>query len=96
MTADEIIAAAPDALVVVAKITPLSTTAWNATVKAYNDAIPGLVQTRAAAGKHVILADMNTGFTSAMLHSDGIHPVQAGYDFMGDEWYAVIGDLLPK
>ena len=43
-----------------------------------------------------MLADMNTGFTSSMLSSDGVHPNQTGYDFMGDQWYSVIGSLLPK
>jgi lysophospholipase L1-like esterase len=52
------------------------------------------VQTRAAAGKPVILGDMNTGFTPAMLSSDSIHPNQSGYDFMGDSWYKSIGSLL--
>jgi lysophospholipase L1-like esterase len=91
---DKIIAAAPDALLVVAKITPVS---WaNAVINAYNDALPGLIQTRAAAGKHVLLADMNAGFTSAMIGSDGIHPNNTGYKFMADRWYSVIGSLLPK
>ena len=92
---DKIIAGAPDALVVVAKITPLSNTSWNATIKTYNDAIPGVVKTRADAGKHVINADMNTGFTSSMLSSDGVHPNKSGYDFMGDQWYSVIKSYLP-
>ena len=91
---DKIIGAAPNALLVVAKITPLTNASWNATVKTYNDAIPGLVQTRVAAGKHVMLADMNTGFTSSMMSSDGIHPNQSGYDFMGDAWYAAISGCL--
>ena len=93
---DKIIAAAPNALLVVAKITPLSTASWNATIKTYNDAIPGVVQTRVAAGKHVLLADMNTGFTTGMLSSDGVHPNQSGYNFMGDQWYSVISAVLPK
>ena len=92
---DKIIAGAPDALVVVAKITPLSNTSWNATIKTYNDAIPGVIKTRADAGKHVIGADMNTGFTSGMLSSDGVHPNQSGYDFMGDQFYSVIKSYLP-
>jgi len=92
---DKIVAAAPDALVVVAKITPLSNTSWQATLKTYNDAIPGVIKTRADAGKHVIGADMNTGFTSAMLSSDGVHPQKTGYDFMGDQWYSVIKSYLP-
>ena len=91
---DKIISAAPDALLVLAKIKPLNHSSWNATIKTYNDAMPGLVQTRVAAGKHVMLVDMNTGFASSMLSSDGIHPNQSGYNFMGDTWYAAIGGCL--
>jgi lysophospholipase L1-like esterase len=93
---DKIITAAPNALLVVAKITPLGTASFNATIKTYNDAIPELVQSRVAAGKHVMLADMNTGFTASMLSTDQVHPNQSGYDFMGDKWYELIGELLPQ
>lgn len=92
---DKLIGAAPNALLVVAKITPLNNAGSNATIKTFNDAIPGLVQTRAAAGKHIILGDMNTGFTSAMLSNDGVHPNKSGYDFMGDTWYKLISSFLP-
>jgi lysophospholipase L1-like esterase len=91
---DKIILAAPDTLLVVAKITPLS---WaTAIINSYNDALAGLVQTRATAGKHVMLADMNTGFTSTMISSDGIHPNSTGYKFMADRWYSIVGPLLPR
>jgi GDSL-like Lipase/Acylhydrolase family len=92
---DKLISGAPNALSVVAKITPLNNAGSNATIKTYNDAIPGLVQARAAAGKHVILGDMNTGFTPAMLSNDGVHPNKSGYDFMGDTWYKLISSFLP-
>ncbi len=92
---DKITAAAPDALLVVAKITPLANASWNATIKTYNDAIPGVVDTRVAAGKHLMVVDMNTGFTSGMLSSDSIHPNKSGYDFMGNVWYEAIKDFLP-
>jgi lysophospholipase L1-like esterase len=92
---DKITGAAPNALLVVAKITPVS---WATTaVNAYNDAIPGLVQSRAATGKHLLVADMNGGFnTATMLSSDNLHPNNAGYKFMASRWYAVVGSLLPK
>jgi hypothetical protein len=93
---DKIFAAAPNALLVVGKITPLNNASWNQTIKTYNDAIPGLVQTRANAGKHVIWVDLNTGFTSSMLSSDNIHPNKSGYDFMAGVWYTAISNLLPK
>lgn len=87
---------APNALVVVAQIIPLGY-GTNSVIKAYNQSIPGLVQTFAAAGKHVTTVDMYTGFnTSTMLGSDSIHPNTSGYTFMADHWYSVIGALLPK
>jgi hypothetical protein len=78
-----------------AKITPLSNASGNATVKTDNDAIPGVVQTRAAAGKHVIVRDMNSGFTPAISSGDSVHPNKSGYDFMADSWYKNIGPRLP-
>ena len=84
----------PNALVVVAKIIPYP--AQTANVKLINDSIPGMVQSKAAAGKHVISVDLNTGFqTSTMLSSDGIHPNQTGYNWMGDTWYSTISSYLP-
>jgi lysophospholipase L1-like esterase len=91
---DKIIAAAPNATLVVAKITPVGY--LSSIVNAYNGAIPGLVSARASAGKHVLLADMNTGFdSSTMFSSDNLHPNAAGYRFMASRWYSVIGPLLP-
>ncbi len=87
---------APDAYIVVAQIIPLGY-GTNDVIKAYNQAIPGLVQQRATAGKHIASVDMFTGFTpSTMLGSDNIHPNSTGYEFMADHWYSVIGTLLPK
>src|ERR1044071_4685017 len=93
---DKITTNAPNALLVVAQIIPLGY-GTNDVIKAYNQAIPGLVQQRVAAGKHVILVDMFTGFTpSSMLGSDNIHPTATGYKFMADHWFSAIAALLPK
>jgi lysophospholipase L1-like esterase len=94
---DHIVAAAPNALLVVAQITPLQNATWEQQVQTYNAAVPGVVQMRASAGKHVLLVDMHTGFqVSTMLTlSDGIHPNQTGYNWMGDKWYGVIKSYLP-
>ena len=92
---DKVITNAPNALVVVAQIIPLGY-GTNDVIKAYNQAIPGVVQERAAAGKHIVLVDMFTGFTtSTMLGSDSIHPNTTGYKFMADHFYAAIGAVLP-
>jgi lysophospholipase L1-like esterase len=93
---DAIVAADAHALLVVAEITPLQNSAWEAQVVTYNAAIPAVVQARAAMGKHVALVDLHTSFvTATMLSSDGVHPNQSGYDHMGDLWYAAVKDVLP-
>jgi hypothetical protein len=84
----------PNALIVVAKIIPYPSQVTNTNL--INNSIAAMVQSKASAGKHVIVADLNTGFTtSSMLAGDGVHPNQKGYDWMGDTWYAVIAGLLP-
>jgi hypothetical protein len=93
---DKIVAAAPNALLVVAQITPLQNSAWETQVVTYDAALPAVVAARASAGKHILLVDMHTGFqVSTMLSSDGIHPNQTGYNHMGDVWYAAIQSVLP-
>jgi lysophospholipase L1-like esterase len=83
---DKITATRPDAQVLVASIVPLGTASQEATVKTYNAAIPGLVQSRASAGKHVHFVDMHAALTTADL-ADGIHPTEAGYAKMATVWY---------
>jgi GDSL-like Lipase/Acylhydrolase family len=92
---DQILAALPTSLLVVAQIIPLP---WaESSVVMYNAAILGIVQQRASQGKHVIVVDMNTGFPlSNGLGSDNIHPNDTvGYPWMGDKWYAAIQQYLP-
>jgi hypothetical protein len=84
----------PNALIVVAKIIPYPSQASNTNL--INNSIPAMVASKVSAGKHVIVADLNTGFTtSTMLAGDGVHPNQMGYDWMGDTWYAAISGYLP-
>ena len=90
---DEIVAAAPNALIVVATLTPLSTASWNAAATAYDAQIPGVLQTRVAAGKHLTMVDMSQLPVSEL--SDGIHPNDTGYAYMAGIWYAAIKDMLP-
>jgi lysophospholipase L1-like esterase len=96
---DRITTMAPNALLVVAKITPTRTDSLNTKVQRYNDAIPGLVQARASAGKHIIMVDMygaltaNASYRTAWL-DDNLHPNDAGYGVMGQTWYAGIKSYL--
>ena len=84
----------PNALIVVAKIIPYPSQATNTNL--INNSVASMVASKVAAGKHVVVCDLNTGFTtSTMLAGDGIHPNQKGYDWMGDTWYATISGYLP-
>jgi lysophospholipase L1-like esterase len=96
---------APNALIVLAQITPVGTAngghtqaqvdAANAAQKLYNSRIPAIIQAHAAKGRHIIGVDMSkmplTGLTTASLH-----PNDQGYAYMAGIWYEGIKDLLPK
>jgi lysophospholipase L1-like esterase len=99
---DKIVAAVPNALLVVSSIYPFpgcNSTGYTpqqcaTNVATYDAAIPGIVQTRAAAGKHVLYVDMSTPPTGA-LSTDNVHPnYTVGYPWMGDNWYTAISSYL--
>jgi hypothetical protein len=89
---DDISMQVPNALIAVSSIIPLGS--GNAQVMTYNATIPGIVQMKAAAGKHVIYVDQYEDFPTSEL-ADGVHPDDAkGYPRMGDVWYAAIKQYL--
>ena len=99
---DKIVAALPNALLVVSSIYPFpgckdtnyTPTQCAANVATYDAAIPGVIQQRVAQGKHVLFVDMSTPPTGA-LSTDGVHPNDTvGYPWMGDNWYAAIKSYL--
>ncbi|MEP6654169.1 MAG: SGNH/GDSL hydrolase family protein [Myxococcales bacterium] len=98
---DTILNADPKLLLFVTQITPGQSdkVSYNQKVKTYNEAIPGIVSQRAAAGKHIRLMDMNTPFLSnanysTALLANGVHPNDTGYKLMGQTWYAALSPLL--
>lgn len=91
---DKIVQDAPNALIVLAQITPLGSP--NAALSAYNGKIPSIVQARAAKGQHFIGVDMSRLPVPSDLNSDGTHPNDKGYTYMAGIWYAAIEHLLPK
>ncbi|MET0413445.1 MAG: GDSL-type esterase/lipase family protein [Polyangiaceae bacterium] len=98
---DQITDGAPDALLVVAPIIPITVAATNVRVEAYNAAIPALIDARVAEGKHVRLVDMYTPFATTpnfatALMNDFLHPNDAGYVVMGQTWFDAIEDVLPE
>ncbi|MFF5585290.1 SGNH/GDSL hydrolase family protein [Streptomyces hygroscopicus] len=84
---DHITAQAPNAELFVATITPLGF--LDSTVRAYNAAIPGIVRSKADAGKRVHLVDMYNALTTTDL-ADGVHPNAGGYDKMANVWWRAL------
>ena len=90
---DDVVATAPNALIVVAVPTPIS---WNpAALQTYSQRIPEIVEERAGQGEHMALADMSQ-MPANNLASDGLHPNDQGYGYMANVWYAAIEDVLPQ
>lgn len=86
---DRLLEGNPQALLVVSTIIPLSF----GSVDSYNQAIPGVVQSRVEAGAHLILVDQFTGFPTSEL-GDGVHPNEAGYSRMAGVWFEAIEPYL--
>ena len=58
---------------------------------AYNASIPGIVKKYQAAGDNVFYVDMHSKLDPKTdYQADKIHPNAAGYNKMGDAWYAAI------
>ena len=88
---DQIITALPDSLLVVSNIIPFPQ--GSSATSTYNAAVPGVVNARIDAGKHVVYVDQFMGFPTSEL-GDGVHPNQAGYERMAGKWYAAISSYL--
>lgn len=86
---DRITATVPTADVFVATIIPLANPNQEAAARTFNATIPGMVQSKANAGKRVHLVDMHAALTTADL-VDGIHPTATGYDKMAAAWFAAM------
>ena len=80
----DIVTRAPNALLAVSTIIPITNTGTNQRVQQYNAAIPGLVTMLAGQGKHVIFVDSyaqfakNANYATALM-GDDLHPNTAGY-----------------
>src|SRR6478735_1565304 len=98
---DDIVAGAPDALVVVASVIPVkNNSGTNANVVTYNTGVADVVSDHAAAGEHVVFVDNYAAihdvanWESAVM-ADNLHPNDAGYAVLGQTFYAPIQGFLP-
>src|SRR5262252_8227497 len=85
---DKIAQSSPSSLIVLAQITPLGYT--SAALTAYNAKIPGIIQSHAAKGQHIVGVDMSKMPVPADIGSDNVHPNDQGYAYMANVWYAAI------
>ncbi|EEH50690.1 uncharacterized protein PADG_06769 [Paracoccidioides brasiliensis Pb18] len=84
---DEILAACPDAVVLVATLTPLLDANREARKVAFNAALPDMIDQRTKMGKHVLLVDMSRVTKEHINATDGIHPTEGGYQLIAGAWY---------
>jgi lysophospholipase L1-like esterase len=86
---DHITTAVPDADVFAATIIPLSSASQENAARTFNAALPGIVQSKVNAGRHLHLVDMHSALSTADL-IDGIHPTATGYDKMAARWFSAL------
>jgi lysophospholipase L1-like esterase len=96
---NRITTAAPAALLVVATILPTTNAVTNQRIETYDAAIPAVLQSRSAAGQHVIGVDMYAAFTANPAYAsaymvDTLHPNAAGYALLGQTWYTTLEPYL--
>ncbi|MFE7839340.1 FG-GAP-like repeat-containing protein [Streptomyces sp. NPDC057474] len=78
---DQILADAPETVVILASVIPASKPGMQPRIDAFNAALPGLVKERQDKGKHVLLAPMDM---VPVAEVDGAHPNDAGYRKMAE------------
>jgi lysophospholipase L1-like esterase len=97
---DSIFTADPDLLVILVQIIPTRSAGTNQAIQTYNAAMPALVTARQNMGRHILLVDMYTEFTSTPnyqneLLGDNLHPNQAGYTRMAEVFFDVLEPYIP-
>lgn len=92
---DEIRAAAPGAVVVVATVGPFADPRLARAARALNAGLRATVAARAAVGEPVVLVDLAARLDPRVhLIDDGIHPDREGYRRIADGWAEVLVPLL--
>jgi lysophospholipase L1-like esterase len=86
---DKITATVPTAEVFVSTIIPIANSGAEANARTFNATIPGIVQSKVTAGRHVHFVDMHSALTTADL-ADGVHPNATGYDKMATTWMTAL------
>jgi lysophospholipase L1-like esterase len=91
---DQIVAAWPEAAVLVATLTPCGTNTTEANIEVFNEQVPGVVDQRTKAGNRTVVVPM-ANVTVGMLY-DGLHPNDEGYEVMAKAWYSGLLEAKSK
>lgn len=92
---DEVIAACPDATVLVAQIITNPSPATKARIRTFNAQVSSVVDARIAKGHQNIAAVDFSSITDNDL-VDRLHPTDEGYSKMGDIWFSAIQEAASK
>jgi lysophospholipase L1-like esterase len=91
---NKLVAMRPAVRIIVSTLTPYIGTNYpnrEAHQVEFNTALPALVASHQAAGHHIQMCDVRTQVSitnaAAMLCSDGVHPIQAGYNAIASVWF---------
>lgn len=96
---DDLRAANPNVIVLVAQITPLNPSdcsACEARVVALNAQIPAWASSKSSAASPVLVVDLHSAFSAASYTanstytSDGVHPNAAGSQLIANKWYEAL------
>ncbi|KAI9055216.1 hypothetical protein LZ554_000180 [Drepanopeziza brunnea f. sp. 'monogermtubi'] len=90
---DMCIAACPDAVILLAQLTPSASTDVESRVEAFNPEVVALANSRASNGAKIAAIDMPS-FVSVDDLEDGLHPNDYGYSRMAEAWYGGIQDAV--
>jgi cellulase/cellobiase CelA1 len=94
---DQMRASNPNMKIIVAQIIPMEPsgcTGCAQRVIALNNAIPGWAAGKTTAQSPITVVDQWTGFSAATDTSDGVHPVDSGFQKMADRWYPALATAL--
>ncbi|KAG4436760.1 hypothetical protein IFR05_007757 [Cadophora sp. M221] len=85
----QLLAACPDATIIVARVVPSTNGGTSTLIPQFNNAITDLMSARAQNGQHVMIVDMPSAVSTGNL-ADGLHPNNEGYKRMALKWAIAI------
>lgn len=92
---DQCHTACPDAVILVAQLTPSSSNTTQANVAVFNPTIPDLVAARVSNGTKALVVNMEAFVTTNDL-IDGLHPNDIGYGKMAQGWLEGLQEAMAK